>query len=248
MTIRYFFAAGLSFLMLSTSVYSQEVGCSSLSKPQLARALGAPALAQWLTWEVASCEDLVIYGDSVAFKLRPATEPVHGGIRSEVAVNFPYQEGDTVRYSWEMKFPADFTGDSLNRWWALAQWHDQPDRRIGETWANFPPRSPPVSLYIEQRNGVAGMGVIYNGTNKRSWAKLPLGEWIAVTVSLHWSTQEDGQLLFFVDKFPEFSLHLHGNNMQNSYQHYLKLGQYRHSGIKIKSSVLFRKLKIKLIE
>lgn len=227
-------------------VAAQQPGCPGVGRTELSKALGAPELAKWLTLEAATCDELLVSSEGVGFKLGPDTKPVYGGNRSEVAVDFPFREGDTVRYSWQMKLPSDFVGDPLNRWWLLAQWHDQPDKRVGETWANFKGAgSPPVALYVAQRDGVPGLGIVFYGNDKRSWVAVPLGVWLTVSVTTHWSTQADGMVSFHIDEIPDLDLQLPGRNMSNTYQHYLKFGQYRHSLNKIDSIVFYKNLKIR---
>lgn len=129
------FIALLWSLLLSPAAHSQMPGCPEIDRTTMAHALNAPDLASVLSVETAKCDGLWLDSGRVGFRLTDKTLPVYGGIRTEVAVDFPYSEGESVRYSWEMMFPEEFAGDSpLNRWWLLAQWHDQPDRRIGEKW------------------------------------------------------------------------------------------------------------------
>lgn len=239
------FTALLCWLMLAIPTHAQEPGCPSADRTTAALILGVPELAGILSVETAMCSGLQLDADRIGFRLNNTTLPVHGGIRSEIAVDYPFQEGESVRYSWEMMLSGPFPGDTpLNRWWSLAQWHDQPDRRIGEKWKDFPPRSPPVSIYFEERNGKPGIGVITNGRDKRSWTPVPRGEWLRLSVSMLWSRGDEGKLIFEIDGHPEAQLVANGKNMYNGYQHYLKFGQYRHPQIKTDNTVFFRNLSI----
>lgn len=233
----------LSALFIQPAL-AQSPRCA-VDKPGVARALGATAVAGVMTVEAGSCEALVIHPDAVEFRLNADSVHVYNGIRSEAAIDFPFVEGDTVRYAWEMRMPAGSKGDApLNRWWLLAQWHDQPDRRIGQKWSDLPGRSPPVSIYLEERPEGLGIGVHMNEGGNRSWARLPLGEWLAMSATFHWSRGDDGEVVFAVANHPEFSVTVRGPNMNNSYQHYFKFGQYRHPKITTESSVSFRDIRI----
>jgi Polysaccharide lyase len=76
------------------------------------------------------------------FGLSPGQAKKNNGIRAEISVDYPYKVGDVVRHAWKMRLPDDFKADDpQNRWWVMGQWHDQPDRTLGETWAGFPGRS-----------------------------------------------------------------------------------------------------------
>ncbi|MFZ6750071.1 heparin lyase I family protein [Undibacterium sp. Ren11W] len=234
-------------LLLAAPVFAQSPDCHEVDRVKMAKMLGAPDLAGALSVEAASCNDLLL-GEGVGFRLSNETSQVYGGTRSEVAVDFPFLEGEIIRYTWEMKIPTDLKGDEpLNRWWLLSQWHDQPDRRINEKWDGFPVRSPPVAIFMEIHNGSPGIGVIMNGRDKRSWHKVALGVWLKVSMTLHWSTKDDGEAEFHIAGYPEFDLKVKGGNMHNSYQHYLKFGQYRHSKIKTDSIIYFKKLSIEKI-
>ena len=235
----------LCCLWAPASSYSQAPGCPEIDRLTMARALGIPDLAGFVSVETARCSGLQMEAGRIGFRLSDTTLPVHGGIRSEVAVDYPYREGETVRYAWEMLFPGPFAGDApLKRWWLVAQWHDQPDRRIGEKWDGFPPRSPPVAIYVEERDGEPGIGLIMNGNDKRSWTRLPRDTWLQVSVTMRWSTRDDGNVTLDVADRPEFFVSVAGQNMHKGFQHYLKLGQYRHPQIKTDNTVFFRKMNI----
>ena len=142
--------------------------------------------------------------------------------------------------------PSAFKGDDavLNRWWTIAQFHEQPNKLIGETWADLVPRSPPVFLYIEERSGILGMGLSSDALRKHSWARLPRDEWLKVTMTMHWSQNADGETRIAVDGHPEFADVIPGPNMYNAYKHYLKLGQYRHPAITTGGDISYRALTI----
>jgi hypothetical protein len=241
-------AVRLAFLILMLPIlpaHAQSPACA-VDKPRVEQALGAAAMDRILSVETGSCNALVIQPDAVQFRLDANSLHVYNGIRSEIAVDFPYNEGDTVRYAWQMRMPEGSRGDApLNRWWLIAQWHEQPDRRIHQKWIDLPVRSPPVSIYVEERAEGLGIGVHTNDGGNRSWARLPLGEWLDMSATIHWSRQDDGEVIFAVAEHPEFSVTIHGPNMHNGYQHYFKFGQYRHPKISVDSSVFFRDIRIK---
>ncbi len=216
----------------------------------MATALNANALLPWMSIEVADCNAIFINHDEVSFNVNPQTKKIHNGIRAEVSVNYPFNEGDTVTYSVELKLPKNFKGDvPKNRWWIIAQWHDQPDPRLHESWADFPKRSPPVSIYIEENNGKVGIGVeVWNQQQpnhpQKSWFALPLDEWLTLNTTIHWSTKSDGWVKLNISNQPNINININGLNKHNAFAHYFKMGQYRHPDIKALSTVYFRNLSI----
>lgn len=237
-------------LMLSQKTLAN---CSEISTQQMATALNATDLLPWMSIEAAECRSITLEPepDNVAFNLDAQTKKIHNGVRAEVIVNYPFVEGDEVTYTFDIKLPQDFHGDApQNRWWIIAQWHDQPDPRLHESWENFPKRSPPVSIYVEEQNGKLGIGLEVrdkeqNGQRQKSWFPFPLGEWLTINTTMQWSTSQDGWVDFSVADHPEFNRKIVGGNMHNSFGHYLKIGQYRHPDIQQSNTVYLRNLSIR---
>lgn len=234
----------LALALVTPALFLPAAACT-VDQPAIAAALGIKSLARFLTIEAANCAAMSVHGDAVEFRLPVQAIPVAGGVRTEVALDYPFVEGDTVRYGWDLRIPAGFRGDApRNRWWSVAQWHDQPDRRIGETWATFPGRSPPLSVYLEERADGIGIGLRTNDAGARSWTRVPPDTWLRIAVTIHWSRSGAGAAVLEVAGRPEFSVSVTGPNMYNSYQHYLKLGQYRHPDIATGNSIYIRNVNL----
>ncbi len=196
--------------------------------------------------EIPSCANVIFNQDGLGFVLNEFNLKLHNGIRSEISVNYPYSEGDTVEYIWLAMFPSSAPpGGRSDQWWSIAQWHDQPDLRIGETWANFKVNSPPLAIFVENRNGALGIGL--NGLKGRrvNWRPVPLDVWLEMRVTVRWSTKDDGYARLRVLGSDELDMITLGRNMLNSYQHYFKLGQYRAPTVKNLSVVYYKDLKFK---
>jgi hypothetical protein len=180
--------------------------------------------------------------DKITFALKPNQKKVFGGVRSELSINYPYKSGERVTYSFDMLIPNAFKADSVKkRWWIFAQWHDQPDPKLNQTWADFPGNSPPISLFVEERDATFGVGVHYLGKEKY-WFPVDKGEWNNYSFDIIWSTDDDGQLLFSLND--KDMIVFTGKNMLNNYQHYLKIGMYRHPKINTLNHVSFSALEI----
>lgn len=179
--------------------------------------------------------------DSVVFHIAKEQPFIHSGRRSEFVVDWPYSVNDRVSYKFQMKLPEGFSPDAKeNRWVILAQWHDQPDKNLGEDWKSFPKNNPPVSMFAKTRDGVVGVGVRYL-ENAPVWIPVSLGEWNLFEFDFLWSDSDKGDLEFKVN---EKVFSFQGKNMLNSYQHYFKFGIYRHPDIENDSAVYFRGIEI----
>lgn len=67
----------LALLLGAAPVYSQAPKCLTVGRAQMAEALETPELAKWLTLEAATCNELVVSGVGVGFKLGENTLPVY---------------------------------------------------------------------------------------------------------------------------------------------------------------------------
>ncbi len=227
------------------------------SEAELVAALVNPQAAPYGHFEVASRDsiELVPDGGGVELRLVPGQPKVNNGIRAEVSVDAPFVDGDTVRYEWQVWLPRDFQPDPQNRWWVFADWHDQPDRNLGQTWADFPSHSAPLILgygHLEGGQVVEGFSVpetsdvlsVTYGVDYRPLGLLPLrrDEWNSIRVDVTWSQNARGAMTLTVNDSPP--LKAQGPNMLNAFQHYFKAGQYRNPDINTANRVRLRRVNI----
>ena len=219
----------------------------ALDDKEYLRAVLAPDLVRYAGIEVPSAENIRILSDErgsyLEFRLVPGQARKNNGIRSEISVNFPFKVGDVVRYQWKMRLPEDFQADDpQNRWWVMGQWHDQPDRTKGETWQDFPHRSPPVSFNYGRENGQDYLALMAGSPKMKSIGRLSLkrGIWHSIEVIIQWSQGADGKVAVHFDGSKDPVVSGTGPNMHNGYQHYLKLGLYRHPGIATENRLAIR--------
>ena len=215
------------------------------------------ALLEYSHLEIAAREAVRINDEAGKQSLELSLSPEHGrknrGNRAEVSVDFPFTQGETVRYEWQFMLPNEFPSDApRNRWWLIAQWHDQPDRVHGETWDDHPERSPSVALSIGEDNETKELVLALNyGTGTvRNFGPVPLkrGVWHNVAVMVTWSTTDTGRVAMYLDDMDKALLTAEGANMHNRFQHYLKLGMYRHPEIMSRNSIHIRQLSIATTE
>lgn len=179
--------------------------------------------------------------DTIEFRSNNSLEKIYNGYRSEVTVNYPYKIGDTVEYKFEIKMPSNFTaGKDKRKWIILAQWHDQPNKALGETWNKFPARSPPVSLQAREDNGKLLLFIDYPG-NKSFFFSIPYDEWVSMSFLFNWSPANLGSLKFQTGNIGYI---FDGKNMWNNYHHYLKFGIYRSPTVTHDLNLFFRKISI----
>ncbi|WJG09740.1 polysaccharide lyase [Aliiglaciecola sp. LCG003] len=203
-----------------------------------------------LKFEINSVENVrVIDGDNphIGLYLAKNNSKLNNGVRAELSLDYPFEEGETVTYHWKMKIPADFKSDApRNRWWSMAQWHDQPNRIKKETWKNHASLSPPVALYYGVFRGKDVLSVHYKGLKPSPYDLIELkrDQWTTIDMQIKWSQKGDGWLKVFVNGSADPVVVKKGPNMHNDYQHYLKLGMYRDPSIETENWVFIDELMI----
>lgn len=202
------------------------------------RTLIPEALLPHAHLEVPGIENLRVEGEGadrhLALRVFPGQKKLNKGNRAEVSVDYPFQPGDTVRYSWKFMIPPGFPSDApKNRWCLIGQWHDQPDETKGETWEGFPSRSPTVLIGVGELEGKPAIGFNYGLDQSQKFGPVFLepGTWHTLSVVIRWSQKEDGEATFYFDDLTKPLTTFSGPNLHNAYQHFLKLGLYRHPEI-----------------
>ncbi len=202
----------------------------------------SPDLLPFTGIDVPARENIAIVTDasgrSLELRLLPNQPLLHGGIRAEISIDYPFQEGETISYRWRMRLVSPFPPDPQRRWWLVGDWHDQPDRSQFETWDNFPSNSPPILVSYGNVDGKDMLGFNY-GPRQEFVRALPitLDQWITIEAVIHWSRDSNGSLMVYIDGSKEPYLHVTGSNMLNGFQHYLKLGLYRHRDINTANAI-----------
>ncbi len=197
--------------------------------------------------EIPAQRNVTVFDDYISLNLFGVQDLLHNGIRSEVTVDYPFSEHDTVIYEWEVMIPLGFLHDAPdNRWWDMGQWHDQPDLTLGETWADLPGRSPSVSLHLKFYDGKYYFAPRYMSVEPPvdELIEIEPGVWIKLKFKIRWSQEDDGYLKIWIDDEEIPHIHYTGPNMHNGYQHYLKVGMYRHLDIATDNTVNLRSLHI----
>lgn len=200
--------------------------------------------------EVADASGIILLDDTdpyVGLRLYPFQPRINNGKRAEVVFDYPYHPGETVSYAWALMIPTVFPSDApKNRWWIMAQWHDQPDRELGETWAGFPKHLPALLLEYGMDNNQDYLEFQYGAGNLQPVGRIPIlrSQWLRLRLDIHWSQSADGSASLFVGDDASPTLVAQGPNMFNAFQHYFKLGQYRHPDINTENWVYIDEVSI----
>ncbi len=237
------------YVLLMALVLTSLHGCaengstnSTEVEAEYLRAVMPDSLLKTSHLDIASIENVAVLGTGEAqhlgLRVSPGQRKVHEGMRAEVSVDYPFHQRDVIRYSWRFLLPKDFAVDvPMNRWWVIGQWHDQPDVTKGETWDDFESRSPPVLIGLGQMNGKLAISLNYGQTTGKEKQQavgpvfLERGKWHHITTVVRWSPKADGAVQVFLDGESKSIMSATGPNMNNDYQHFLKIGMYRHPGI-----------------
>ena len=208
------------------------------------------ALIEFATLEVAGREN-VLPGPQGGLTLRITEDQpkVNGGARAELSVDYPFKPGDTLSYSWRFRIPEDFASDAPeNRFVIAGQWHDQPDTELGESWEDFPRRSPPIAIYLGELNGEVGFVLSHGSTDGKSPRSqsdpifFERGEWQKIEAEITWSRTQSGAMTLRLNG--DTVACMTGPNMNNNAPHYLKLGLYRHPDIQGPASISIKDVNI----
>ena len=242
-------------IILCRQSSQQHSGGQPLSEKEYLSAVLPQELIRYAGIEVPSWENIHVLSDGAGpcleFRLVPGQPKKNNGIRAEISVDYPYSIGDVVRYRWEMRLPGNFKADEpRNRWWVMGQWHDRPDRTKGETWQGFPAHSPPVSFNYGRRDGKDFLSLLVGSPKIKTVGLLPLTRdtWHALDVVIKWSQGDDGRVAVFFDGSKAQAVTGTGPNMHNGFQHYLKLGMYRHPEISTENQLGIRNVRIEMLK
>lgn len=218
-------------------------GTSSISQQDMMPQIVASDLLAYTQLEILSPASISLQNENgdqyLELEVFPFQPKVNGGIRAEISVDFPHPADATVTYSWRFRLPENSQSDRKNRWWIVAQWHDQPDIDIGETWETKPATSPAISLTYGVIDGVDHFGFSYGAPDPADLFVIPFprGQWLDMKMVIDWSQGPDGSASFYLDNMENPVAKANGRNMYNAYRNYFKLGIYRHPGIQVNAQV-----------
>ncbi len=202
------------------------------------KAAVAPDVIEFAHIEIPGLEHIRIAGDPAKPYLGLRTfggqKLKNNGVRAEVSIDYPFAAGDTVTYSWRFMIDQSFVSDApRNRWWVFADWHDQPDRNRGETWDGFPSRSAPIGIGYGVIDGEDRLALFYGSPTSSTvgMAGFKRGVWHAVKMVISWGHGPEARARLYLDDMATPKVEAKGANMHNDFQHFFKVGSYRHREI-----------------
>ncbi len=232
----------MNYRALLTAVLT-VFGTGSFSQQNMLLQIVAADLLAYTHLEILSPASISLLNENadpyLGLAVFPFQAKVNGGIRAEISVDFPHPADASVTYFWRFRIPENSQADPKNRWWIVAQWHDQPDLDIGETWEAKPITSPAVALSYGVIDGVAHFGFSYGAPEPSHIMVIPFsrGQWHDMKMVIDWSQGADGSATFYLDNMENPVAEANGRNMYNAYRNYFKLGIYRHPDIQVNAQV-----------
>lgn len=171
--------------------------------------------------------------------------------RSEIQLFNTCKIDTKMSYSFDFQIPNSYveSGD----WQIICQFHDQPDASAGETWANYPSHSPPVS--VKYKNGGIVIAVYSWETNQiMDLVSVPIEKdtWYNLKLEIKWSLKNDGYVRAFLNGVAVMKADnkqiYYGRNCFNKASNYVKIGLYRSNDIMTYGEIYFDNVLSKRIE
>ncbi len=214
---------------------------------ELKQVLGYNQSAEQFFFE-ANPKAIALKDDGIQFILTGNNSYIFNGERSEVSVQSPYEVGDTVRYQFTFKLLDSpvFSQGWDGVWVIVAQWHDQPDPRKGETWPNYKSGPPPLSYHLEYDDQLY---LVLHTDNHDERIPVRPEQQITCRTQVHWLYQTDGRVSGWCDvdgvRHPfDFA----DDIMINDYYHYFKFGLYRDKNIDELMGIEYKSLTINEVD
>lgn len=155
---------------------------------------------------------------------------LHGGKRAELALS-PVSMNQEYTYKFQLYFPPDYAPDASQE--IVAQWHDMPDRYMGEDWRSpafalctenghlwIRGRWDPNPLTLHNKPGPGG------GYYEQDLGSYNIGRWYQFALHVVWSSENDGLAEFYENG--QMVFRRVGPNYYNDQQGpYMKVGIYK---------------------
>ena len=204
-----------------------------------------------IKFQILDPDNITLENSSVGLHLKKWQTSIKNGIRSEISIDYPYNQWDIISYEWSIFIPKDFISDApKNRFWIMWQWHDQPNKNKWEKWKTFPKNSPPIGLYYWLLNWKHSFSLEYLNIKPKieNIIKITKWKWMKIKVNILWSQKSDWYAHVYINDEISPSVVNNGKNMLNNYQHFFKVWLYRDKNINTNNSIYLRDININPIE
>lgn len=239
-------------MMLPSLLIGFSLSSAAIAAEDPVKAVVASAIAQYARLDGTAVTGTQVgedaYGKFIALRSYYGQKAKFGGTSSELAVDFPFEEGETIVYSWRMKVPsAMFAYDPQNRWWLLARWNDQPNKAFGQRETDFLGHNPTILFGYKLAEGRDTLTLSYGipeAVNVGTFS-IPRDEWIKLTMEVTWSRSASvGKAKLFVNDSKVPFKEMTGRNMYGKYRTLFRVGNFRSGEIQTEASLMIGDVKV----
>lgn len=178
--------------------------------------------------------------------------PASGSMTARSEIQLPNSGAiDTLMtYGWDFKIDGEYV--ESDDWQIIAQFHDQPDASIGESWSAYPKHSPPLAVKYRQGKIIVA---VYSWETKSvmdvAAMAIEKDAWNALLLKVYWSVAEEGSIEAWLNgkklTAEDGQTVYRGRNCFNKACNYMKIGLYRSNEIMTKGIVYFDNIKSNLL-
>lgn len=190
------------------------------------------------------------YGKHMSLQVGYGQKIKNSGVNSEIVIDYPYVEGDTVKYSWRMMIPVFMPSDPENRWWLTARWTPQANLKMGEKPETYNVLNPAIMITYkmpESRDTFAlGYGV--PDTILTDAFSVTRNEWVKVDLIVTWSTTSNGKATMYINNSKISATEVRGRNMYNKYYNLFRIGLFRSPKIQGVASILYGDISVEHVQ
>lgn len=191
-----------------------------------------------------------LYGKHLALQVSNLQVIKNSGVNSEIVIDYPYVEGDTVKYSWRMMIPALMPADPENRWWLVARWVPQANLKMGEKQESYEALNPSIMLTYKmpENRDTFALGYGVPDTILTDAFSVTRNEWVKVDLVVTWSTTASGKAELFINNSRLSATEVRGRNMYGKYYNLFRIGIFRSPKIPGTASVLYGDINVEHVK
>lgn len=201
-----------------------------------------------LTENIAVGSDL--YGKNLSLSTSYGQKLKNGGLNSEIVIDYPYVEGDTVKYSWRMMVPALLRHDPENRWWLAARWTPQANLKMGEKQETYNVLNPAIMITykVPEDRDTFALGYGVPDTILTDAFSVTRNEWVKVDMIVTWSTTSSGKATMYINNSRISATEVRGRNMYTKYHNLFKIGIFRSAKIPGAGGMLYGDISVEHVK
>ncbi len=190
------------------------------------------------------------YGKHLGLTASDGQKIKNSGVNSEIVIDYPYVEGDTVKYSWRMMIPAFLPADPENRWWLIARWTPQANFKIGEKQETYNVLNPAIMITykLQENRDTFALGYGVPDTILADAFSVTRNEWVKVDLVVTWSTTSSGKAVMYINNSKISATELRGRNMYHKHYDLFRLGIFRSPKIQEAATILYGDISVEHVK